>query len=247
MDSRQSVALESRPVAVWPPDDTEESVLGTNLHQTTITNLRWGLNEAALATITPEQAPRWQALGQTMITGFRHPDGSSYTVLPDIFVYRQPIDEERQSLSRALDGPPLLIIEVASESTYQSNLDLVRGKGFSYADGGVQEYLVLDPMGKYVPEGVRAWRLQEGSYTTWPPEPSGAWKSREIPVLIALEGARAAVYTADGRRQLREGEVNRQLERTRQEYADELERAHREHAAELAELRRQIDELRRGR
>ena len=27
------------PAEVWPPDDTEESVLGTNLHQTTIRNL----------------------------------------------------------------------------------------------------------------------------------------------------------------------------------------------------------------
>ncbi len=31
----------------WPPDDTEESVAGTVLHQTTIINLRWGINEAA--------------------------------------------------------------------------------------------------------------------------------------------------------------------------------------------------------
>jgi hypothetical protein len=30
---------------VWPPDDTEESVVGTHLHQMTIINLRWGLNE----------------------------------------------------------------------------------------------------------------------------------------------------------------------------------------------------------
>ena len=164
MDSRQNVALESRRMAAWPPDDTEESVLGTNLHQTTITNLRLGLNEAAVASSMPGQAPRWQALGQTMITSFRHPDGSSYTVLPDIFVYRQPVAEERQSLSLILDGPPVLIIEVASESTYESNLDMVRGKGFSYADGGVQEYMVMDPMGKYVPEGVRAWRLHEGAY-----------------------------------------------------------------------------------
>jgi len=236
MDSRQNVALESRRMAAWPPDDTEESVLGTNLHQTTITNLRLGLNEAAVASSMPGQAPRWQALGQTMITSFRHPDGSSYTVLPDIFVYRQPVAEERQSLSLILDGPPVLVIEVASESTYESNLDMVRGKGFSYADGGVQEYMVMDPMGKYVPEGVRAWRLHEGAYISWSPEPSGAWKSREIEVMIALEGARAAVYSADGRRQLREGEVTRALERAR-----------REHAAELAELRRQIDELRRGR
>lgn len=33
--------------APWPPDDTEESVVGTNLHQKTIINLRWGINEVA--------------------------------------------------------------------------------------------------------------------------------------------------------------------------------------------------------
>ena len=35
------------PLEAWPPDDTEESILGTDLHQTTITNLRWGINEVA--------------------------------------------------------------------------------------------------------------------------------------------------------------------------------------------------------
>ena len=35
------------PTDAWPPDDTEESIVGTDLHQTTITNLRWGLNEVA--------------------------------------------------------------------------------------------------------------------------------------------------------------------------------------------------------
>jgi hypothetical protein len=31
----------------WPPDDTEESVMGTDQHQMTILNLRLGTNEAA--------------------------------------------------------------------------------------------------------------------------------------------------------------------------------------------------------
>ena len=35
------------PGETWPPDDTEESVVGTDWHQMTIMNLRWGINEVA--------------------------------------------------------------------------------------------------------------------------------------------------------------------------------------------------------
>jgi hypothetical protein len=45
----------------WPPHDTEESVLGTDQHQTTITNLRLGLNEAARIGLGSDQVAPWQA------------------------------------------------------------------------------------------------------------------------------------------------------------------------------------------
>ena len=45
----------------WPPHDTEESVLGTDQHQTTITNLRLGLNEAARIGLRGDQVAPWQA------------------------------------------------------------------------------------------------------------------------------------------------------------------------------------------
>jgi len=41
--------LPPSPIVVWPLDDTEESVVGTDLHQMTIMNLRWGINEIARA------------------------------------------------------------------------------------------------------------------------------------------------------------------------------------------------------
>ena len=44
---------------VWPPNDTEVSCLGTNLHQTTIRNLCWGLNEAAHTHQVPGQPLPW--------------------------------------------------------------------------------------------------------------------------------------------------------------------------------------------
>lgn len=92
-------------VAVWPPDDTEESVVGTNLHQTTIINTRLGINEIAALLADPDDPAPWQALDQTMVIGMQRRDGSAYTTLPDVFVYRTPIDERRGSVSVVIDGP----------------------------------------------------------------------------------------------------------------------------------------------
>src|SRR5579862_6975554 len=144
-------------VEPWPPDDTEESVVGTDLHQKTIINLRWGLNEIARTRTTAGQAAPWQALSQTIVNGFERPNGTRYRTLPDVFVYRKPIDQERGSVALVTDGPPALIIEVLSDSTYEVDLDLQQGKGYSYARAGVQEYLALDPTGKLESAGGRAW------------------------------------------------------------------------------------------
>ena len=252
MRDRHNVALAPFP-AVWPPDDTEESVVGTNLHQTAIVNLRWGINEAA-ALATPPDAPLlWQAGGQTMISGFQHPDGSPYTTLPDVYVYPHPLDDLRGSLSIALDGPPLLIIEVLSDTTHESDLDLRDGKGYSYRAAGVQEYLTLDPTGAYLAEQGRGWRLEGTIYRPWRRESDGRWSSRGLPLAFRLEGAQVAVFTAAGRRLLREGEVERTLREQRLAFevrerraAEALLEQARLHAQELAQLRRRLEELERG-
>jgi len=208
----------------WPPDDTEESVLGTNLHQMTITNLRWGINEIARLHTAPGAAVPWQAHSQSIMMGFARADGSRYKTLPDVFVYDHPIDQNRPSLAVGLDGPPILIIEALSESTYDSDLGMDDGKGYSYAHAGVQEYLALDPTGAYVPEGGRAWRLEQGVYQPWEPDAEGRWRSAQIDVSIGLEGAMATVYTREGGRQLHEGEVGAELAETMTRGRDEGQR-----------------------
>ncbi len=230
---RQGITMPSRPPLDWPPDDTEESVLGTNLHQATITNLRVGLNEVA-ALAPPGQAAPWQALSQTIIRNFRRRDGSRYKTLPDVFVYRQAIDERRKSLSVETDGPPVLIIESLSDSTHDVDLNLMDGKGYSYAHAGVREYLILDPTGEFMPERGQGWRLHDGVYRPWLPDEQGRWQSQEIAAAIGLEGVHVVVYTSDGRRQLREGEIARELARL------DAELARRD--AELAALRRLLEQ-----
>ena len=132
----------------------------------------------------------------------------------DVCVYKRPIDLNRGSLALSLDGPPALIIEVLSESTYAMDIDLERGKGYTYAQARVPEYLTIDPVGAFLPEGIRAWRLAGALYQPWLPAANGRWRSEEIGVSIGLEGAMATVHAADGRRQLREGEIAREMARS---------------------------------
>ena len=215
------------PTNAWPPDVTEESIVGADLHETTITNLRRGINEVARLQRIPGQPVPWKALSQITLLGCVRYDGSAYRTIPDVFVYPRPIDPNRGSVALAVDGPPVLIIEVLSESTYDVDLDLKRGKGNSYGRAGVREYLAIDPTRAFLAPGIRAWRLVEGVYHPWEPDADGRWQSEEIAVAIGLEGTLATVYTRAGERQLREGEVAEELVRLR---------------AEVERMRRLLDE-----
>jgi Putative restriction endonuclease len=199
----------------WPPDDTEESVLGIDLHQTTITNLRWGINELACVHQVAGQPVPWHAITQLVLTGCKRPDGSYVRVLPDVFVYPRPAELYRGSWAFAVDGPPVLIVEVLSPSTQESDLSLARGKGYSYARAGVLEYLTLDPTGEFLPEQGRGWRLVDGVYQPWERDDEGRWQSQAIAAAFSVAGVQVSVYARTGRRMLREGEVEAELARLR--------------------------------
>ena len=218
------------PADPWPPNDTEESILGTDLHQTTITNLRLGINEAVHAYRTPGEPLPWKALSQIAILGCVRADGSSYRTYPDVFVYPRVIDQDRGSVTLEVDGPPILIVEVLSPSTYEVDLDLVRGKGYSYARAGIREYLTVDPTAEFLAQGIRAWRLAQGAYLPWEPDEDGHWWSDQIPIAVGLDGVMASVYTRDGRHMLREGEIENERHRLLDERDDlrgEVERLRR--------------------
>lgn len=229
-------------VEPWPPHDTEESVLGTDLHQTAIRNFCWDINEAAHLEREPGKDLPWKAWSQTALLGCRRRDGSLLRTYPDLFVYTHFIDPSRGSVSTEVEGPPVLIVEVLSEATYESDTDLDRGKGYSYARAGVREYLTLDLTGSLVPEIGRGWRLEQGSYRSlWNPESDGRWHSQAIGVSIGLEGGMATVYTRGGRRLLREGEVEDAIAARDHAIAAQEETIARQ-AAEIEDLRRRLEE-----
>ena len=232
-------------LAPWPPNDTEESVLGTDLHQTTITNLRIGLNECARIGVPEDQPAPWHASSQVLLLGCRRPDGSYYRTYPDVNVYQKPFEAGRTARTIDSDGPPALIVEVLSESTYEGDLDLTAGKPYSYSHAGVMEYVTVDPTRQFVPEGIRAWRLVDRAYIRWEANHDNRWQSEQIPVTFALEGAWAGVYSSiTGQRILLEGQFMAELARRDAELAQrDAELAQRD--AELAQRDVELARLRK--
>jgi hypothetical protein len=232
----QAGSQPSLSLVAWPPSDTEVRVFATDLHQSTIIYLRWSINEVARRGLEPSQPVRWQALSQTTLIGCRRFDGTPYLVLPDVFVFAHPFDSTRGSASLVVDGPPVLVIEVLSDATWDADIDVLRGKGYTYARAGVREYLALDPTGTFVPERGLAWRLVDGAYQPWERDAGGLWQSEEVPVAIGVQGAQATVVTRDGVRLPHEGEYGAALARQAQEITRRDEELVRQ-ASELERLR----------
>jgi hypothetical protein len=85
-----------------------------------------------------------------------------------------------------------------------------------------------------LPQGIRGWRLVEGTFHAWEPAADGRRYSEQLPIAIALEGALARIYLADGSPMPTEEEIGETLEEQRQALARERE--------EIERLRRQLGE-----
>ncbi len=190
--------LDTTPVRTpsWPPDDTEESVVGSEYHQHVIDAARDGLRMAARA-----NGASWHVLSQIPLAGFRRVDGSPYAMLPDVFVHPRPNPHPNLGVTLTFPdiGVPLLAIEVLSETTHDWDIDEQRGKAWSYADAGVAEYIIVDYDRHYIDQHVRALRLIDGRWTQWPTTLDGRWESPTLGVSFEFDGLYLRVRDAAGR------------------------------------------------
>lgn len=235
-----------------PPDDSEESILGTGLHQLAISTLREGLLEAARVASAP-----WGVGGQISLLGMVKNDGTAYDPMPDVFVHPRPVGLSQTSLSLLDDGPPLLAIEVASPSTVANDIG---DKADAYARAGVHEYLVFDPTGDLLGEHtrVRAYRTGPRGYQGWRPDRQGWWQSSVIDVSFEIQGLLLRVRDHNGNLVLVSGEerlarlkaeqaqwqaeqVQWQAEQARQQ-AEQARAAAEAQAHEEAQARRALEE-----
>src|SRR5947209_6557578 len=154
----------------WLPDDTEESVVGTQWHQEAISRLK----EMLLLLRDRTGAP-WDTAANLGIRGFLRRDGSVYTPMPDVCVYERRLPRDVAEISLAEYGPPALVVEVASPSTWEGD---VGEKAATYARGGVPAYLIFDVSGALLAQPVLAWHLRPeggGTLVPWAPEADGRW------------------------------------------------------------------------
>ena len=173
----------------WLPDDTEESILGADWHQEAITNLWNGLRDVTRARRLP-----WHVGNQMTLVAW-HPDGTPWRPKPDIMVHPQAGPVRREEMSAQTDGLPALIIEVASPSTYISDVTISAptrerpaAKGFEYLAWPIPEYLVFDPTEALLPGQVRAWQVVEGQVRRWEPDPTGYYHSQTLGLAFRPEG-----------------------------------------------------------
>jgi hypothetical protein len=108
-------------------------------------------------------------------------------------------------------------IEVASDSTFDQDVDFEAGKGWIYAAAGIAEYVTIDTSGYLQDPPLQAWRLREGAYIECPLDHSGIWWSEEVPIGLAVREGMVVVYDRAGHAQPREGEVGALLARQRAE------------------------------
>ena len=233
------------PIALGPEfdlllDDTEESLLGTTLHQQIIVTLVNGLSYFSV-----REHRTWLVGYQLKLLIPRRNGRGYYQPSPDVQVHPTlGNDHQAGSLNVTAVGPPALAIEVTSPSTAREHdLDTLspRAKPAVYARCGISEYIVFDALGEEIPERMRAWRLgPNGLYVPWEPEADSRWHSA-LGVSFAPLNLLLRVWDSQGRLLPTHRELAEMLDARDRELRDrdrELHNRDREIAALREELRR---------
>ena len=113
------------PAWEWLPDDTEESIVGTPLHQKAISTLA-----DMLEMLRDDEGAPWDVGRNLGLRGLTRRDGSAYAPMPDVLVHPRRLPETAAEISLAEYGPPVVVVEMASPSTVAADIgDLCAGRG----------------------------------------------------------------------------------------------------------------------
>jgi Uma2 family endonuclease len=219
----------------WLHDDTEEDFVGADWHQDAIRAL-----STSLKTLAEERRWPWHVGDQLTLVGEK-PDGKEWRPGPDISIHPHLGPDKRQEIDVRVEGPPALVLEVASASTwtYDVSLESTRrgkrqvGKAFGYLVlMRVPEYLVFDPKGEFLAGHVQAWRRVGDVIRQWEPDADGIYHSRVLDIAFRPDEALLRVFDPEG---------------NPVPYWFENARTARALAQEMAELRAELERLRRQR
>jgi Uma2 family endonuclease len=177
---------------MWLHDDSEEDLVGADWHQRAITGLYNSLRDVALLAGLP-----WHVGNQLTLIAWK-PDGMAWRPSPDIMVHSHAGPELRKEMATRDAGPPALIIEVASQSTWEYDVDTAAGKAMGYLALGVPSYLVFDPTQEYLGYSCRGWQRVGGVAREWRPTPDGRYEDNALGVSFRPDGDLLRVIDALG-------------------------------------------------
>ena len=221
-------------------DDTEEDLVGTDLHQRAIRTLC----ENLLLVQEKRGAPWHVGMQLTTLMG-DVPGKKDWRPSPDVLVHLTAGPGNLSSLDAVALGAPQLVVEALSESTWGRDVKLKK-EGYWYA--GVEEYLIFDPTTTYLGTDVQAWRRGARGFVPWRARTGGRWHSRMIDVALHPQGMLLRVTDRDGQLMPTLSEAVRLAERERlaaeqERLAAEQERRRADEALLLVEReRRRADE-----
>lgn len=213
----------------WLPDDTEEDLVGADWHQYAIVVLYNGLRDVADLRHLP-----WHVGNQLALVGSA--SGGVWRPMPDIAVYPAAGPELRKEMSVTKDGPPTLVVEVVSPSTWEYDVNDVSGKVVGYLGTGVEYYLAFDPTNELMGTPCRGWRRTGGATRTWRQEADGSYHCAPLGIALRPDGIILRVLDQDG-----------QPVPTREERLEQLADQARQLTArteEIAALRAEVTRLR---
>jgi len=174
---------------IYLHDDTEKDLVGSDLHQEAIHTVH-----QSLKLIGRRRGLPWHVSNQLMVyMGSLH--GKEWRPSPDVIVHVTAGTVPLTSLNAAVQGAPELVVEVASPSTWDYDVELKRRM---YGHVGVQEYIVFDPTAEFLGAQVRAWHATEHGFISWHPDPDNRLRSEVLDLWFKPEGLLLRVYDRDG-------------------------------------------------
>jgi Uma2 family endonuclease len=170
------------------------------------------------------------------------------SVSPDVFVVRGIPKGQRRVYKLWEEAyPPSLVIELTSRSTRLEDLGTKR---VVYANIGVEEYILFDPLGEYLRPPFQAFRLVNGELQRADLEAADSFLSHTLGLQLRVEQQQLRLYdAATGQLLLRSpearhrGRIAEEQVRVAEEQVRAESTARQAAEAEVARLRAELERL----
>lgn len=174
------------------PESDGKPMAETDVHIDALIYLR----ETLKAYFTAE--PRMYVAGNMLL--YYEEGNPAACVAPDVFVVRGVTKRERRTYKIwEEEQPPTVVFEITSRATRLEDLGTKRAL---YAELGVQEYFLYDPLGEYLRPPLQGYRLADGEYERIESEREFVLVSEALGLELRLENSRLRVVHPETREPL---------------------------------------------